>query len=131
MREHIFKAARADGKGWTTGYYFQMPEDGRQVHCIVEIGGTAREIIPETLRAYVGKKDKNGEYVFEGDVLHFDGGEGCRADYVILWDEDLAGYIARETASNASCDSLEGFFENAEQTGLYVHYLYREMVADG
>jgi uncharacterized phage protein (TIGR01671 family) len=76
MREIIFKAQRADGKGWVEGYYVFTSNKYHQILTGKWSNRTgshySHDVIPETVCQYTGLNDKNGKRIFEGDRLKTD-----------------------------------------------------------
>lgn len=76
----LFKAKREDNNEWVEGYYWtnlvhnhfiRVAKDNKEKFAIEDF-----EILPETLCQYTGMTDKNGNKIWENDIVGADGIKG-------------------------------------------------------
>lgn len=93
MRDILFRGKRLDNGEWVYGSLLQVEyDDGSVVTAIFDrkdSGGDA-EVHPSTVGQYTGLNDKNGERIFEWDVLTVDGEDGF---FVLEFQEDTARFV--------------------------------------
>ena len=104
MNRHIYRAKVKDTNEWIYGYYVKhntimtcfATDDPKPKHYILYDGSSCdwgfepplqmTEIIPETLGCCIDRQDKNGKWIFEGDILkckvHLHGGYRVRKGVV-------------------------------------------------
>ena len=117
MREILFKAKRIDNGKWIEGYLFDNGFDGEEKKYFIggliieKYNGTACdewditgidfcEIDPETLCQFTGLCGKNGNKIWENDILmaHLDESYPEDVTYeTVEW--NVAGWVAHETGS--------------------------------
>ena len=94
MHEILFRGKRIDAREWIEGYLYRLSEKLSPFIMIKNKGGTAFEIIPETVGQYTGLTDKNGTKIFEGDIVEYD-----HERVTTFWEEVPETYKPRRSHS--------------------------------
>lgn len=102
MRDILFKAKHIMLNKWYEGYYIKIGI----LHyiCIAEEDSSFRfiEIEPSTLCQYTGLKDRNGDKIWENDIVVLPGEDEY---FKLWWEADTARFVM-------TSDSFEVDFDN-------------------
>lgn len=66
---YLFKAKRADNGEWVQGYYYQIWENGYILWGMINDVPNMIEVDVSTICQCTSLKDKNGELIFENDII--------------------------------------------------------------
>lgn len=135
MREILFKAKRIDNGEWVEGNLIFTPkadEDFKAIIVPLDDNGeytygkdddlgfeTYYKVDPDTLCQYTGLTDKNGNKIWENDVIR------CGRNTVVSWDEHFAswcltrkGWLFKhffgESQNPEDCKVIGNIFDNPE-----------------
>lgn len=129
LERHLFKAKRMDNGEWVFGGLAYCEKNG--AYFITKMGkdhisyiGYSQEVDPDTICQCTGLKDKNGNLIWENDIVMtvYDGNEHI---YQVVWDESELDFKATNGKENYKsnfeylpcCDEIEilgNCFDNPE-----------------
>ena len=92
MREIRFKAKRIDNREWVEGYVVKYGFTNREKFYIVPQYASdlyGFEVVPSTICQFTGLNDKNGQKIWENDIVNCFEAECCGK---ISWNESEAGF---------------------------------------
>ena len=128
MREILFRAKRVDNGEWVKGYFWRGVDHIYMIPSHVGIGyddkikhmsAYAVEVEPETVCQYTGITDKNGNRIWENDIVKIG------ANTLVRWSEKYAGWclVQRgwmyehffgEAIDERDCEVVGNVFDNPE-----------------
>ena len=117
MREILFKAKRKDNGEWVEGGYFSEPYTEKKfIICWNSFGLGFNEFIevePDTICQYTGLVDKNGQKIWENDIVRNKKGDIG----VAQWFEEHAAFMIWNKTKNCVCYLAENDFSKIEVNG--------------
>lgn len=89
MREILFRAKRLDNEKWIEGCYYHCCGTAYGATFIAVNDFGFIEVISHTVGQYIGENDKNGEKIFEGDIVLSEYG----TIGIVEWDNEHCSFL--------------------------------------
>ena len=115
MREILFRGNQVNDGMWIQGYLFQCWGRAYILWGMTNDTPTMHEVKPETIGQFTGLTDKNGQKIFEGDIVRIED----FVNDVVKWREDIAcwtlqGYIIGNTWGSSMLEVIGNIHDNPE-----------------
>lgn len=94
-REILFRGQRLDNKEEIEGYYCKFGWLGKEKHYIIPSDASACtpiEVDPNTICQYIGRTDKKGVKIFEGDSASVSVGKNTKTS-TVTYNKKLAAFV--------------------------------------
>ena len=93
MREILFRAKRCDSYEWVYGYYCKKTGKYVTDYLMVTEDGFMYDIDHDTASEFTGLLDKNGNKIFEGDIIQY-----CERRLVVWWNDEAFQWQAKSVS---------------------------------
>ena len=123
MREILFRGKRVYNGAWLAGDLLANKYERPNICPIGDVN--CYPVIPETIGQYTGMKDKNGEKIFEGDIVKYS--TTCEI-FTVAWHGSFAEFVISELQKpnkatrgskdmylvNRYCEVIGNIYDNPE-----------------
>lgn len=115
---YLFKAKRVDNGKWVQGYYYQIWENGYILWGMTNDVPNMIEVDVSTLCQCTGLKDKNGNMIWENDIVKINNSKGnvliTFGDFEIICTIPNEKYYKHRLEYDTEYEVIGNIFDNPE-----------------